>query len=297
MNDVKIGVLTLLVLSNAACHAAQQAGVQAAGKLCQVAAWDEKAPVPAPKLQAGSVWAYVPGKGFPVTEMTLRETSGDDNVYALSAGGTHTESASTYAERVPGRTGNKVLIRFPLKVGASWEDSFKEEGEYRSQYEHYRYDYAEQSSSRVLGVETIDVAAGRFRVIHIARTASWTKSKPRTISSKMDGREGAADTLSVSGLTITHSWYAPTIGRAVLKASIRVGHAAYMPDEDSLLKYANASIVELQSYDGQGKSCRDKPVLLAWQPEMYVPIGYPLVANNTWEWALQMREHRPRRSE
>lgn len=297
MSDVRTAVLALLALCAATCQAASQQGAQAARKWCQVAAWDEKAPVPAPKLQVGSVWTYVPGQELPVTEMTLNATSGDDNVYALPGGVTHTESASTYAERVPGRAGNKVLIRFPLKVGATWEDSFKEEGEFRSAYEHYRYGYEEQASSRALGLETIDVAAGRFRVIHIARTASWTKSRPRLVSAKLESREGDADALSVSGLTITHIWYAPTVGRAVLKASIRVGHAAYMPDEASLLNYANASIVELQSYVGQGQQCRDKPFLLSRQPEMYAPIGYPLAANNTWQWALQMREHRPRRPE
>lgn len=296
MTEVRAAVLTLLALCATACQASPK-GAEATGKLCQVAAWDEKAPVSAPKLQVGSVWTYVPGKGLPVTEMTLSATSDDGNVYALPGGVNHMESASTYAERVPGRAGNKVLIRFPLKVGATWEDSFKEEGEFRSAYEHYRYDYEEHASSRAMGLETVDVAAGRFRVIHIARTASWTKSKPRMVSTTTTPREGDAATLSVSGLTITHIWYAPTVGRAVLKASIRVGHAAYMPDEASLLNYANASVVELQSYVGQGKQCRDKPALLSGQPDMYVPIGYPLTANNTWQWALQMREHRPRRAE
>lgn len=264
---------------------------------CRVMNWDEGKPVPAPATRQGSTWTYIAGQGIAPTHLTLTRTTKDENVYAIDGGGEHVEVASTYAAPNPIRKGQMTLIRFPVKVGDSWEDTFEEEGEFRSRYEHYRYDYEEKAHSKVLGIETIDVAAGRFRVLHIVREAGWVKSNPRALTPGPIERKGDAKDARVVGWTITHFWYAPTLGRAVMKASMRVGDPLYIPDSASMLNMARTAIVELQSYEGGGKRCADKPIWQARTPDSYMPIGYPLTFNDTWEWALQMHEHRARRPE
>ena len=264
---------------------------------CSVVAWDEHKPVPAPAPLQGSIWTYIAGQGIAPTHLTLTRTTKDENVYVIDGNGELVEVAATYAVHNPSRKGQMALIRFPAKVGDSWEDAFEEEGEFRSRYEHYRYDYEEKAHSKVLGIETIDVAAGRFRVLHIVREAGWIKSNPRVLTPGTIERNGDAKDARVVGWTITHFWYAPTLGRAVMKASMRVGDPLYIPDSASILNMARIAIVELQSYEGDGKRCADKPIWQARPPESHMPIGYPLAFNDTWEWALQMHEHRPGRPE
>lgn len=264
---------------------------------CEVMPWSELKPVQAPTMLPGASWSYVAGEGIPPSTLTLTRTTKGQNVYVTGNGKEHVEIAATYTERVPARRGKMALIRFPLKAGDTWEDEFEEEGEFRSPYEHHRYAYKEKAHSKVLGLETIDVAAGRFRTLHIVREAGWIKSNPKDVGPNALEREGDPKRARVTGWTITHLWYAPTIGRAVMKASMRIGDPYYLSNKESILGWANTTIVELQSFEGAGKRCADKPLLRARQPEMYVPIGYPAVANNTWQWSLQMREHRPRRAD
>lgn len=249
-------------------------------------------------MPPGTSWVYVAGDGIPPNKLTLTQaTAKGKNIYAMGNGREHIEVAATYAESSSARKGKMTLIRFPVKVGDTWKDEFEEEGEFRSPYEHHRYTYKETAHSHVTGIETIDVAAGRFRALHIVRESGWVKSNPKMVPPSTMEREGDARRTRVTGWTITHLWYAPTVGRVVMKASMRVGDPYYLRDKESILDWANTAVVELQSFEGAGKRCTDKPILHARQPEMYVPIGYPLVANNSWQWALQMREHRPRRVE
>lgn len=286
---------SLCTLVHAGVKHKQQAPSQ---PTCHATAWSERAPVQPPALPAGAVWTYIAGEDIPPNQLKLTRTTNGQNIYVIDNRGEYVEVADTYTEHHPGRKGQMTLIRFPVQVGDTWEDEFEEEGEFRSQHEHYLYDYKEKARSRVLGIETIDVAAGRFRALHIVREASWVKSNPREASPGAIEREGNAKETEVPGWTITHLWYAPTIGRAVMKASMRIGDPLYIPaDNDSILTRARAAIVELQSYEGANRRCANKPLLQAKQPETFIPIGYPLVFNNTWQWSLQAREHRPRRAE
>lgn len=82
-----------------------------------------------------------------------------------------------------------------------------------------------------------------------------------------------------------------------MKASLRLGDPHYTAFYESILDRANTAIIELQSFEGAGKRCADKPLLKARRPEMYIPLGYPAVQSNTWQWSFQMREHLPRRAE
>lgn len=294
MQNINVGAAFIFALGCISASEAADTPKQTPMSHCGQWNWNDRRPADAPTLPVRPTWRYVADKIRPPTVLTLIDVEDGVNRYTIAPDGTHKEYASTYSELVPSRTGTKVLLSFPLRVGSSWTDEFKEVGEYQSTYEHYVYEYEEHSTSTVLGLETIDVAAGRFRTFHIQRIAHWAKTAPRDLGSKYGGREWETDNKSVTGVTITHLWYAPAVGRGVLKATMRVGDDSYIPDAASFLNYANASIIELQSYSDDRGSCQGKAILRARQPDMYFPPGYAVAPNTSWEWALQMREHRAR---
>lgn len=248
----------------------------------------------APKLQAGATWSYTPGKDLPVSTLRLLRADAGEAEYEVNGSARLLENPQIYSDVNPLRHGDKVMIRFPLKLGDTWEDRFTEEGEYKTRYEHYLYDYEEASSSKAAAIERITVAAGTFQAIRIDRTAYWVKSHPRPAEGDDMSRSSESGDVKVSGITLTQLWYVPSLGRAVLKASRRVGDPHYADTQD-LLRNANTSVIELSDYTDGRSHCASKPVVLARQPEQYFPIGYAAVPNDTWEWAFQMREHYPRR--
>jgi len=145
-------------------------------------------------------------------------------------------------------------------------------------------------------IERITVAAGTFQAIRIDRVGFWTKSNPRAAADDRDPRDAAGGKTEVSGVNLTQLWYVPSLGRAVLKASVREGDPFYRQAAEDLLRKGNTAIVELTGYESGQSRCAGQSALQARQPEQYVPLGYPAVANDTWQWAFQMREHHPRRS-
>ena len=266
----------------------------AAGATCRPEPLDRTQRIEAPKLQAGSRWSYTPGRDLPVSTLRLLRAEAGEAEYEVNGTAKLLENPNTYSDVNPLRHGDKVMIRFPFKLGDTWEDRFSEEGEYKTRYEHYLYDYEEASSSKAAAIERITVAAGTFQAIRIDRTAYWVKSHPRPAEGNELSRSSESDDVKVSGATLTQLWYVPSLGRAVLKALRRVGDPHYADAQD-LLKNANTSIIELSDYTDEHTHCANKPVVLARQPEQYFPIGYAVVRNDTWEWAFRMREHFPRR--
>lgn len=93
----------------------------------------------------------------------------------------------------------------------------------------------------------------------------------------------------VSGYTAETIWYAPEIGRAVMKAvKISGSPQVLMNDAGSMLKSGNVLISELTSFGPA--SVKDKPA-----PEMHYAHqisenafsqGFPLMPNNTWEFLM-----------
>jgi hypothetical protein len=277
-----------------ALSAAALAG--AADAACPAQALSRSQPIEAPKLVPGTRWSYAVGKEFPNSTLQLLRADAHRAEYEVNGKLPLVENPDTYSDVNPLRQGTKVLIRFPLQLGDTWTDEFSEEGEYTNRYEHYYYDYQESSRSKAAAIERITVAAGTFQAIRIDRVAYWAKTRPRAAEGDDASREPAPDNLKVTGATLTQLWYVPSLGRAVLKASLRVGDAFYAQAAEDLLRNAKSSVVELAGYDSGDSHCANKPVLLAGQPEQYLPLGYAVVANDTWEWAFKMREHHPRRT-
>ncbi|MBT0964192.1 hypothetical protein [Denitromonas iodatirespirans] len=266
-----------------------------ANAACQLPDWPSDKAVQAPAPAPGTRWVYAGGQEFPPTQ--LRLVGIDDGVSAYHVNDTLElrETQATYTEVNPSRRGEQVWLRFPLALNDSWQDDFREEGEYQSPYEHYFYDYHESATSHVAAVEEITVAAGTFKALRIDRVARWTKENPRAADEARAGRVFTATAPVVSGVTLTQLWYVPPIGRVALKAQMRVGDGYYARLSSGLLDRRNAAIIELRAFERNEIHCEDVPVRLARQPEMYMPQGFPAQQNDSWEWAFQMRNHHPRR--
>lgn len=263
---------------------------------CNVPDWNPVEPVQAPTQAPGTRWVFTGGADFPPTQLRLIDTKEGVTINKVNDVVELREKNSTYTEVNPSRDGEQVWIHFPVAIGDRWQDDFREVGEYHSQYEHYFYDYHETSSSQVVGVEEITVAAGTFKALRIDRIAYWTKDHPQTAEDSRFSRTSSAERPAVSGVTLTQLWYVPPVGRVVLKAQMRIGDGYYANLVSELLEHRNAAVIELRQYEQGPIHCDDVPVRLAVQPEMYMPLGFPAQQNDSWEWAFQMRNHYPRRS-
>ncbi len=269
----------------------------AAAADCKLPDWDGTLPVAAPVLEPGTEWMYSAGADYPSTTMHLDKVSGGQALFQINGDMVRAETSATYSDVNANRKGVKRNLRFPLKAGDSWEDEFTEPGELEGRYEHYRYRYKEKATNTVLGVEEITVAAGTFRTLHVERMAYWVKDRPVALDGQKREAKEPGRAPQTGGYTITQLWYSPALGRAVLKASLRIGDGYYAASGQDLLKNANTSVVELVGFHNQSVTCDAAAPLIARQPEDYVPLGYDISFNNTWEWALRMREHVPMRSQ
>lgn len=265
--------------------------------VCGGADWDGKLPVPAPVLEPGMEWTYSAGKDGTPSTMRLEKVEGAHAIYLINGAMPYSENWTTYTDENTNRDGEKLTLHFPLKPGDSWTDKFSEPGEMKGTNEHYRYDYEESATSTVAGIEEITVAAGRFRTLRVDRVAHWVKDRPVALDGQKRDELKPGQAPQADGYRLTQLWYAPALGRAVLKATLRVGDAFYAVRAQGLLETANTAVVELTRYHREGVTCGGTEPLLARQPDQYVPLGYDLVFNSTWEWALRMREHIPMRSE
>jgi len=279
----------MVVLFSAPLHAAEK-------PRCKLPGWNANKPVAAPNLRTGAQWIYTIGQDFPLTSLRFSAQQKNENHYEINGEALWREMGSTYTEVNPRRSGEKITIRFPIRVGDAWEDQFSEPGIFANEYEEYHYDYTEQSHNRVAAVETIEVAAGKFKALRIDRIARWVKTNPQSIRTSFERTQTAptAAEVRVEGITLTQTWYAPELGRAVLKAQLRVGDELYAGGKDDLLKYANSAITELREYRQGSIVCAGKPELKARWPDTYFPIGYALSMSSDWEYAFKMRPHTPR---
>ena len=252
--------------------------------------------VPAPQLIPETQWRYQSSPEFPQTVLTFKQTDGDLNHYAVGDAGPLTESASHYTATVPSRKGLKQLIRFPFRLNDRWNDDFTEVGEYRREHEHYVYQYHEMAYSKVAAIESVTVAAGTFMAYRIDRTAYWEKTQPRALEDDQQGRPLAEASFKVDGTTLSQIWYVPALGRAVLRAQLRLGDSYYASSKDRLLDWGNTLVIELVEWTQGNHHCARQPHVKGRYPEQYLPIGYAVAALDSWEWPLQMRDHTPQTS-
>lgn len=274
------------------------AGVMLAGSAmaaCAVQDWDGKSPVPAPTLQPGTEWTYSSGRNTPPVEMKLEALRGGVADYRINGSIPYTEKLATYTPPSQTRVGEKQLLRFPLQVGDKWTDTFTEMGEIRLRKEHYRYRYQETATSKVAGVEEITVAAGTFRTLRVDRLARWVKDQPEALDQvkRQPLEPGLAP--KAEGYTLTQMWYAPALGRAILKTTEQVGGGHKVYAAEGLLDNPQNGVVELTAYHAGDTVCAGSEPVLAREATQHLPLGYEVVPLNTWEWELRMVPHIPMR--
>ncbi|WP_176051410.1 hypothetical protein [Burkholderia sp. BCC1644] len=240
---------------------------------------------------AGTTWCYSVGAGH-VSAMTLKAVHAGVARYDIGpAGGTPLaldEHVDTYTPLNPGRNGERRLIAFPLKQGKQWEDRFDETVATTLGGGHaWHYRYKAVASSEVIGTEKRQVGGGTFDTFVIARTTSWTKSAPGTSDAALGDMHCDDPECTVSGYSKEVFWYAPSIGRAVLRAYSQSGFppSTFVDTSAELLKNASSLVTELVGY-GDDATCKAaQPTRLAAVPS--APwFGFALWPNNAWEFQM-----------
>jgi len=262
---------------------------------CAVQDWDGKGPVPAPTLQPGTTWTYSSGRDTSPVVMKFEALRGSEADYRINGNIPYTEALATYTPPSQTRVGEKQLLRFPLQVGDKWTDTFTETGEVRLRKEHYRYRYQETATSKVAGVEEITVAAGTFRTLRVDRLARWVKDRPEALDQvkRQPLESGLAP--KAEGYTLTQMWYAPALGRAILKTTELVGGGHKVYAAEGLLDNPLNGVVELTAYQAGDTVCAGSEPVLARRKTPSLPLGFIVVPLDTWEWELDMYPHIPMR--
>lgn len=248
----------------------------------------------APRPAVGSAWTYSVGQGVAPSTLRLERIEEGEGLYSAEASGRvwpgHREQLNTYTQVNPLREGEQVMLRFPLHVGATWEDSFVEPGEIQLSSGSFRYTYQEWAVSEVVSVEEVTIGLGSFSAFRIERTARWVKSRPESDDLPHMLNDGAGE---VDGIDRSVSWYVPEIGRVVMRMA-QTMHPSYARFSRIDAQSAATLITELVAYSDPGGCALEGAPLHATLPQQ-APMGYPFRDNNTWEYMLQTRPHRAQR--
>lgn len=281
-------------LSVAGVAAALSAGAVSATSLetCTLDARDGTLERPL-QLPLGTRWTYSVGADHPVSSLRLEGMAERLTRLTVGHGVQRVEHTDTYADVNPLRRGRKEILRFPLAVGAAWDDAFAEPGAVARDSGTYRYDYEEKGSSRVVALETIKLGIGRVRAYRIERSALWRKSNPR--STDMTGLrwQGPA---AVEGLERSIRWYVPAMGRVVLKRSI-TAHPSYALHLSAESTSRDVIVTELVAFASPGGCRVEGQPIHAQRIADRPPLHYPWVFNDTWEFLLQRDPHVPYRED
>lgn len=259
---------------------------------CQwvVAATDAPAAATRTLPTAGTTWCYSVGPGR-VSRLTLKQVQ--DGIANYEAGSADTplkieEQVDTYTTLNAGRHGQRTLLAFPLSRGKTWSDEFDEDvttalGPGMS----WQYHYKALASSEVIGTEKRKVGAGTYDTFVIVRNTSWLKSEPRTSDAKLDSQHCDKPECTVTGVSTEVLWYAPAIGRAVLRAYTQRGYPDFAENRvpDELLKTASTLVTELVGYSDDATCASAHEPVLARMPS--APwFGFPMRPNDTWEFLM-----------
>lgn len=239
----------------------------------------------------GTTWCYSIGSPQPST-MTLKKVSAGIASYDIGGPGAITrieEQTDTYASVNTTRHGQRKLLVSPLAKDRKWSDEFIEDlTSHLGSDAEWQFTYHAISQSHVIGTEKRHVGAGTFDTFVIERNTAWTKSNPHSSSKLLQTQQCDDSDCSVTGYSKEVYWYAPSVGRAVLRAYSQSGDSDFIwnrsPDE--LLSNASSLVTELVGY-GRAAACGDlHPPLHARVPS--APwYGFPLLMNNTWEFLMQ----------
>ena len=255
---------------------------------CVFAPLTEGAVVDAPHPALGTSWAYSVGIG--ASSIELEAIEGGVARYRVGNGDVLHERIDAYATPNRLREGEKRLLSFPLKVGTQWEDHYSEPGAIEGAFGRYRYDYEEIAYNVVTGIENVDIGLGRVPAFRVERVASWRKSSPSSEDMVGQVREGDG---SVAGTDRIVSWYAPSVGRVVLRTQMTYGLGYPLPsqgegDEGSLVR-----ITEMVAFrQPEGCEVTGEPKRAQREEDGLFP-GFALRANDSWEYRFQRDVHCP----
>jgi hypothetical protein len=239
---------------------------------------------------AGTTWCYSVGSG-PVAPMTLKGLESGVANYEVGVGNAPLkieEKIDTYTPINSSRHGERKLLTFPLAKGKRWSDDFDEIATARLGPDtSWQYHYHAVALSQVIGTEKKQIGAGTFDTFVIERTTTWTKRNPHSSSKMLRAQHCEDASCTVSGFSKEVFWYAPSIGRAVLRAYSQSGDSNYVWNRtpDDMLKDAGTLVTELVGY-GSDETCKAlHPTLLARTPSSPW-YGFPLRMNDTWEFLM-----------
>lgn len=240
---------------------------------------------------AGTTWCY--SIGFPkAAAMTLKGVSAGIASYDIgdAQAGMHIdEQVDTYTPRNPSRHGVRKLLVFPLATGKQWSDEFDEEvTSHLGRDTQWEYGYHAISQSHVLKTEKRQVGAGTYDTFVIERNTAWTKRNPRSSSSMLRSMHCDDPACTVTGYSKEVFWYAPSIGRAVLRVYSQGGDSDYLwnREPDQILKDAGALVTELVDYRNDATCDAPHSPLLARTPSSPW-YGFAVRENDTWEFLMQ----------
>ncbi len=293
--------VTVLAGTCVAGHAAEPAAVSAASAASEVVA---SAPAAEPRIEplatpvaarrlppVGTTWCYSAGPQVRAS-MTLTGVDGDVATYTLNDAPSHPalkEQIDAYSEISPERHGERRLLAFPLEQGKQWHDTFDQTVTMGGPQPRYRYHLRATATSTVAGTERRTTAAGTFDTIVVVRDTQWTRSAPEALADAMHDEHCATDACTASGASRDVYWYAPALGRAVLRAYLRSGwpELPTSADPDELLHDSASLVTELVGYGPDTNACRAAPpAVLGRLPTTPWP-GFAALPNDSWEFLMR----------
>ncbi|WP_191091642.1 toxin-antitoxin system YwqK family antitoxin [Affinibrenneria salicis] len=250
--------------------------------------------LPAP----GAVWTYS-SDGEYTADLQLLSVKKNTATYRLSdqkngAEQEVTEVIDNYSTQEQRAAGKRVL-NFPLTPGKEWRDSYQKTVSFTPEKGvKWQYAWRAQSNTRVAGVDKITVAGGTFDTLVITRNTSWQKSDPRVEGPSSWKPKCYSQTCSIKGYTREVMWYAPAIGRAVLKAVVMGGQQNILGiDARSMLKRSDSIISELTDYAPAPKANSATEDMAPATYYARTPAssqafrkGFPMMANDSWEFFM-----------
>jgi hypothetical protein len=213
------------------------AGLTAAACLTSVGAEE----VPRPLIKPGDTWTYrltTQIRGAPFREerndLLVTRVTPSSIYYSLRPTGTQVTPQERFTTNDWGRVrtidGKEVLISqpitFPLEVGRTWDVQFTDPHPGNRGHTWEKVD----GRYTVVGMEPVEVPAGKFNALKIEREGHWTAElAPRqaVVQAAQSSSNGVAASTQIrkvtpeiiSGRQYTAYWYAPEVKRWVKSVS------------------------------------------------------------------------------
>lgn len=237
--------------------------------------------------QPGTIWAYS-SNGKSHRQITLLSVK-DNIVNYRSGDGDIQENLNEYTPVSTSEFKRKILS-FPLTLGKEWKDSDQKQVKVSwGENAEWEYTYDAEAISYISGIEKITVAGGTFDTLVIERMIHWTKSNPHHNGKPMAEMICATPNCEISGYTKEILWYAPSVGRGVLKAVAISGAPQLVSDSgQEMLRSANSLVSELTYFGPQLQDNLPMPTP-KYAREVSASLftqGFPLLMNNSWEFMM-----------